>query len=419
MTTSLVLRLALSGLAATLAGAAADRALRELRLPTRWSWAAALALTAVASVALAVGLPMPLALPRAIGDVVAAAVPSAAASPAGAGSGGGVAAATIAWVAASLALLTLLVATHVRQRRRLEGATVARVGDVDVLVTPALGPALVGVVRTRVVAPAWLMERSEAERALVVRHELEHAAARDPLLAACGLVVACLVPWNPLVWLQLRRLRLAIELDCDARVLRDGASGARTYGRLLVDVAERLARGTPLATALAFPRSFLEERIRMMTKRQRRPARAIGWALGAAVLVAAACADAQDPVATDDAPGKVQLSEVRSDASQDSPREVILQRTPGEAGTYGYVERLDGVTAEPGQDAAARSAVGHFTAKVDEDGKAFDVELEQSGSPELDRAARAEIAESRFRRRAGEPGDQKVEGTLRLRPTTE
>jgi hypothetical protein len=39
-----------------------------------------------------------------------------------------------------------------------------------------------------------------------------------------ALLVAVLVPWNLPVWRQLRRLRLAMEVDCDARVLRGGQS---------------------------------------------------------------------------------------------------------------------------------------------------------------------------------------------------
>ena len=51
-------------------------------------------------------------------------------------------------------------------------------------------------------------------------------------LAQLALLV---MPWNLALWWQIRRLRVAVELDCDARVLRSG--DVRFYGDLLLDVA--------------------------------------------------------------------------------------------------------------------------------------------------------------------------------------
>ncbi|UUZ52386.1 hypothetical protein LP419_22985 [Massilia sp. H-1] len=44
-------------------------------------------------------------------------------------------------------------------------------------------------------------------------------AARDPQLLGLALLVLVAMPWNLPMWWQLRRLRHAIEVDCDARVL--------------------------------------------------------------------------------------------------------------------------------------------------------------------------------------------------------
>jgi hypothetical protein len=120
-------------------------------------------------------------------------------------------------------------------------------------------------------------------------HEQEHIRARDPLLLAVGCLVVALIPWNPLAWWMLLRLRLAVELDCDTRVLRGGVR-PQTYGSLLIDMAGRgpgLSLGVP---ALAGSPSTLERRLRAMTTRLPRfaalRASALGT-LGFAALVAA------------------------------------------------------------------------------------------------------------------------------------
>jgi hypothetical protein len=92
---------------------------------------------------------------------------------------------------------------------------------------------------------------------------------------------------------MLRRLRQAVELDCDARVLRRGVHRG-AYGSLLIDMAGRgpgLALGAP---ALAGSLSSLQRRLRAMNVRLPRfaPARAGFLAvLGATVLVGACQAD--------------------------------------------------------------------------------------------------------------------------------
>jgi hypothetical protein len=128
--------------------------------------------------------------------------------------------------------------------------------------------------------------RALYEESLALRRTLG-----DPRLLAAALGIAILTPWNPAVWWQLRRLRLAVEVDCDARVLRR-SSDVRSYGSVLLEVGRRTSRPR-LAAAAAFaePVSTLERRIRIMTApRVRRPlARAAGFGVLAAALLAAAC----------------------------------------------------------------------------------------------------------------------------------
>ena len=83
-------------------------------------------------------------------------------------------------------------------------------------------------------------------------------------LASLALIV---MPWNPALWWQMLRLRVAVELDCDARVLRD--ADARSYGDLLLEVARPRRRLMLLgATAFAERASQLERRIRAIGMRR-------------------------------------------------------------------------------------------------------------------------------------------------------
>ena len=113
--------------------------------------------------------------------------------------------------------------------------------------------------------------------------------ARDPLLLAAGCLAVALVPWNQAAWWMLRRLRAAVEMDCDARVLRRGAR-RHAYGTLLVEMAGRgpgLSLGAP---ALAGPPSTLERRLRAMNARLPRFARLRAALMGVLALTAAAAA---------------------------------------------------------------------------------------------------------------------------------
>lgn len=417
--TLLLARIALSALATTLAAIAAERALRDVGRQARAVWAAALLLSAITTVVLVTGGRLPLGVPSLVSSwltptpmqVGGASVLMPTAEPTIDPLG-------VGWLLASLALGALLGGALLRQHRRLRMEPVARVSGVDVVVTRTLGPAVYGFVHPRIVVPDWLLDRSEEERRLVVKHEAEHIAARDPLLAACGLLVVCLIPWNPFLWFQLQRLRLAIELDCDARVLRRG--DARVYGRLLVDVADRLARGTPLATALAFPRNFLEWRIRMIVNRRTRPLRAAAWALGAGALVVAACADAGDPVAAED-PANVVIQQTEPiefiatvDTSAATPGDgnVIMWRTPAPDGDYDPAEG-DVLLHRRDISPTMAGTLVPFRAELDEDDRPRTIEIDEGIAPLERERVRELLRDEQFRRSEANP-DAPVEGAVRL-----
>jgi beta-lactamase regulating signal transducer with metallopeptidase domain len=203
------------------------------------------------------------------------------------------------WIAASVLALMLLAASYRRHRRRIAGATHDVLDGTAVRVTESLGPAVVGVWRPDIVVPRWLLTRAPQEQSLVVRHERSHVEVGDPALLLAGCAAAAVMPWNPATWYMLGRLRLAIEVDCDRRVLRAGA-GAREYGALLIELTSALPAARVGAPAFACRPSHLERRIVAMTARPltNRPARLLAAGAVAALVVLGAC-EADLPTATE------------------------------------------------------------------------------------------------------------------------
>jgi bla regulator protein BlaR1 len=296
---------------ALLAAAAlvAEKALRARGWPGRWPWLVALvgsvALPAVARVApVASATPLP-PLP---GSRVLTMIPIDAGTPAG-GAPSLELVALWGWAAVSGLLLLFVAAGAYRLWRERRGWSRRVVEGVDVLVSRDTGPAALGFLRGRVVVPEWALALEPRSRRLLLLHESEHVRAGDPQLAALGLMVCAMVPWNLPLWWQLRRLRLAIELDCDDRVLRRSRDRA-TYGALLLSMGQKRAG---LALALAEPTSMLERRIRMIAEtRKRRTLRAAGLAAVSGLILAVAC---ETPAPTDAEDGPAgQVTEASSTA---------------------------------------------------------------------------------------------------------
>ncbi|HEX6135277.1 MAG TPA: M56 family metallopeptidase [Longimicrobiales bacterium] len=174
-------------------------------------------------------------------------------------------AAVLLWVLMSAAVLAYVGATVLGLTRARRRWRAAEVDGSSVLVAAATGPAAVGIRRAMVVVPAWALELDGELRSLLMRHERAHVEAGDPRLLLAGVMLLAAMPWNPVVWLQLMRLRNAIELDCDARVLATGASPER-YGSLLLEVGRRRSRHSLVLATFAEPRLLLEQRIRRIAQ---------------------------------------------------------------------------------------------------------------------------------------------------------
>ena len=212
-----------------------------------------------------------------------------------------------AWFALSTACVVLVCVTIVRDRRSLVVRSTDSRDGLRVRYTHTLGPAATGIFAPRILVPLWVRELAPEARAMVLLHESEHLRTRDPLVVSIGIVAIVLAPWHLPLWMMLARLRAAIEIDCDARVLRVWPN-VRGYASLLLHIAERSQnapvaaenasraawsnRLQPLRISMASGRIAIERRIRVMTKRRtrRNPTAVIGtsvatFAAGALLFV--------------------------------------------------------------------------------------------------------------------------------------
>lgn len=172
------------------------------------------------------------------------------------------------WATASAGLLFVLVWSARRLTRERTGWAHVRLGSTTAWLSEDTGPAVVGVFQNSIVVPAWVLEMEQDIQQLISLHEEEHLKAGDLRLMLAGLLFVLLAPWNAAIWWQLRRLRVALEADCDVRVLRRGAD-VLTYSSLLLEVGGRSARHHLPALAFIKKSSTLARRIHLMTWKPR------------------------------------------------------------------------------------------------------------------------------------------------------
>ncbi len=195
----------------------------------------------------------------------------------------------VVWlVLSAFMLLRLLMAARVLARVTRTAKEVQVDGE-SVLVTESLGPAVVGLWTPRVAVPRWFLQLDGSLRKMVLRHEREHCTSRDPQLVWLAALSVALMPWNVGMWVLSRRLRLALEIDCDARTLRRDIDATK-YGRLLLLIAQRQS-SYPLVSMLAESTSHLSRRISAMQMRPlRKPVVRVVLFTGiAAGAIAVAC----------------------------------------------------------------------------------------------------------------------------------
>lgn len=155
-----------------------------------------------------------------------------------------------------------------------------------------VGPAVVGALRPRIVAPADFEARFDTtEQQLILAHEQVHLERGDARINALAAAVQCLCWFNPLVHLAARSLRIDQELACDAAVLGQLPAARRLYAEVLLKTqlaAQPLPLGCHWPAGSEHP---LKERILMLKSpppvASRRTAGAV---LVVALSLGAACA---------------------------------------------------------------------------------------------------------------------------------
>lgn len=278
-----------------LAGAAAvclERVLRRFRRSTRWAWVAALAVSSGGGLGAflfprrADGLTFGLAdLATGSGGLLYGAVTGlrelqwtlARRLPDLSGI------VHASWALALVAVAVWLAHGSWTLRRRREQWEEGDVAGRECLISRRTGPAVTGVFRNRLVVPTWVEELPPEQREMVLRHEEEHMERRDPWLLAVAYGALLLFPWNPVLWWQVGRLRLAVELDCDRRVARR-ITNRELYGELLLAVGRR--RSPAPAAAFARGESHTGARIRELMEPERPGSSGVALRAAGALLAA-------------------------------------------------------------------------------------------------------------------------------------
>ena len=200
------------------------------------------------------------------------------------------------WAAGAAAFLALMLW---RQRRGMAEFGRLSPGPAGFwMASGQAGPAVIGLLKPRLVAPADFDSRfTTRERALVLAHERAHLEAGHTRVNAGLALLACINWFNPLVHLGVRRARIDQELACDAAVVERFPGERRVYAEALLKTQIAPA-SLPLGCTWP-PRSssLLKERVMMLARKSpSRPIRVAGAGLISAIALGATIAGwAQTP----------------------------------------------------------------------------------------------------------------------------
>ena len=276
-------------------------AMRSLMRPRFGALASYLMWLAPLAAGLAVLAPHPVArtvMPPMVKSATAAVEAFVATAPVSASAGPDLASLAFGlWVAGALAAAGLLL--------RRQAAFLGAMGRLERLAdgvfraeSAGVGPAVVGVLRPRIVAPADFETRfGPAERELILAHEGVHLRRGDAAVNALACAAQCLCWFNPLVHLAAHLLRIDQELACDATVIDRFPAERRTYAELLLKTqlaTQALPLGCHWPAGSAHP---LKARIAMLkSPLPARAMRSLGLAVvGCVTLGAGAMAWAAQP----------------------------------------------------------------------------------------------------------------------------
>jgi len=108
------------------------------------------------------------------------------------------------------------------------------------------GPAVIGVLKPRIVLPADFEARySPRERQVILAHERTHIVRQDPRINALVAMARCAAWFNPLAHLGAHVMRIDQELACDAEVVAAHPAAKRSYAEAMLKT-QLAARPLPL-----------------------------------------------------------------------------------------------------------------------------------------------------------------------------
>lgn len=188
-------------------------------------------------------------------------------------------------------------------RRRL-GALRQRGDGLHQASSTAAGPAVLGLLRPRIILPADFETRYSAdEQALIISHERSHLRRGDLYANAIATALRCIYWFNPLLHYAAARLRHDHELASDAEVLREYPQARRRYADTLLNV-QLAVPGLPVGCLWQSSHPLKD---RIMQMKQPLPSRSrhlAGMALAVLALSASAFAAwATQPASTASAAG--------------------------------------------------------------------------------------------------------------------
>lgn len=401
----------------------AARFFRLLGWPVRWAWAASLVLSVlipalrpawdalVAGSAFAASLPGVAEVP---GLATATGLVHAAGERMGGGPSTGFLESGLAglWLVLTIVLVWRRVDARREIARRRERWKTTRVAGARAFLSEETGPGVVGFLRPALVFPRWVLGLRPRDRRLVLLHELEHRRAGDTRLSQIAHALFVLLPWNLPLWWQFRRLRLAVELDCDQRVLAR-TRDPRAYGEMLLDSGGRLAIAG-VSPFRPYGRSALERRIRSLVRRRpSHPVLRMSAALGGLLLLTGTALSMPMPGGTTDAPRPMEIEEPVEAVDYDEP-----PRPLDRAGLTEAEARVRRRASRFGSEVEAMVLLFHVSSAGRVDRVIPRVPAE---TPELTRPLASALREATFRpaTRKGEPVGVWQAYRLDLAPETE
>lgn len=139
--------------------------------------------------------------------------------------------ASVIWIIVSLAIFLMLVVTYFTAIYEMKDSIHLR--DNIYLSEKILSPAIYGIVKPKIILPAFYKEKNVD---FVILHENTHIRSFDNLRRMIAFLIVAVHWFNPFCWLFLKSFLADLELSCDERVLAKlGADCARDYASSLLE----------------------------------------------------------------------------------------------------------------------------------------------------------------------------------------